>query len=75
MTSDSADIGKPASTSVRPVERDPLELEIDRAWHVAAFCEDPDCTAAHWQRHNALVAERARRDAQAAHFTTLRTEA
>jgi hypothetical protein len=75
MTSDFADKSKSPAANARPPERDPLELEIDRAWHIAAFSEDPDCTAAHWQRHNALVAERARRDAQAAQFTTLRTEA
>lgn len=45
--------------SQRPIPRVDIDVEIDRRWHLAKFCEDPQAAAEHWRRHNELVQQRA----------------
>lgn len=43
----------------RPPSRPDLDVEIDRAWHLAKFAQEPAAKVRHWRRHNELVQQRA----------------
>lgn len=50
----------------RPTPRLDVDIEIDRRWHLAKFCDDPAAAVEHWRRHNELVAQRAAQQKRAA---------
>lgn len=43
----------------KPAPRSDLDIEIDRAWHLAKFAQELEAKTQHWRRHNELVKQRA----------------